>query len=52
MKIFGETEVEKTDLRSQKYLFKIVKKILLLKEAFSKSVLVLIKNGSYKKAPL
>ena len=39
-----EAEVEKPDLTSKQSLFKIVKKILLLYEAFSKSVL-LIKKG-------
>ena len=41
----GEAEVEKPDLRSkEKAYFKIVKKILLLKEAFSKKC-----AASYKK---
>ena len=38
-----EAEVEKLELRSKTSLFKIL--ILLLKEAFSKSTLLLIKNG-------
>ena len=39
---FGEEEVE---IKNQKSLFKSVKNISVLNVAFSKSVLVLIKNG-------
>ena len=39
-----EAEVEKPDLTSKQSLFKIVKKILLLYEAFSKSVLLIKKR--------
>ena len=45
MSVLREGEVEKPDLRSKLSLFKIVKKNLLLKEAFSKCALLLIKNG-------
>ena len=46
MKILGEAEVnKKPDLRRKKAFLKLFKKILLLREAFSKSVLLLIKNG-------
>ena len=47
IKIFGEEEVEKPDLRSKAFFKKIVKKILRLKEAFSKSELLLIKMGVF-----
>ena len=43
----GQAEVEKPDSRSKKAFLKKVKKILLLKEAFSKSVLLLIKKWVY-----
>ena len=45
-------ELKKTDLSSKKSLFINVKNNLLLKEAFSKNVLLLIKNGCTTKNTL
>ena len=46
MKTLGEEEIE---FKNQKSLFKCVKNISVLNVAFSKSVLVLIKNGYREK---